>query len=71
LSSLYSRLNDKRRGAIVIIMQRLHEDDLVGQLLGQEEWEIIRFPAIGRPLRIGTVVARRCGWPAITASRTG
>src|SRR5215471_6258286 len=28
--TLYSRLNDKRNGAIVIIMQRLHEDDLVG-----------------------------------------
>src|ERR1700739_2244978 len=27
--TLYSRLNDKRHGAIVIIMQRLHEDDLV------------------------------------------
>jgi hypothetical protein len=26
--------------------QRLHEDDLVGHVLGQEEWEIIRFPAI-------------------------
>ena len=28
----YSRQNDKRRGAIVIIMQRLHEDDLVGHV---------------------------------------
>jgi len=33
-NTLYSRLNDKRRGAIVIIMQRLHEDDLVGHVLG-------------------------------------
>jgi hypothetical protein len=44
--TLYSRLNDKCRGAIVIIMQRLHEDDLVGHVLGQEEWEEVRFPAI-------------------------
>jgi len=44
--TLYSRQNDKRRGAIVIIMQRLHEDDLVGHVLAQEEWEILRFPAI-------------------------
>ena len=29
-STLYSRLNDKAKGAIVIVMQRLHEDDLVG-----------------------------------------
>src|SRR5438270_9782784 len=44
--TLYSRLNDKRHGAIVIIMQRLHEDDLVGHVLGQEQWEILSFPAI-------------------------
>jgi predicted phage terminase large subunit-like protein len=44
--TLYSRLNDKREGAIVLIMHRLHEDDLVGHVLGQEDWEIVRFPAI-------------------------
>ena len=44
--TLYSRQNDKRRGAIVIIMQRLNEDDLVGHVLAQEEWEVLRFPAI-------------------------
>src|SRR5580698_6170062 len=43
--TLYSRLNDKRHGAIVIIMQRLHEDDLVGHVLEQEPWEVARFPA--------------------------
>src|SRR5436853_3600136 len=46
LNTLYSRLNDKCRGAIVIIMQRLHEDDLVGHVLGQEPWEVVSFPAI-------------------------
>src|SRR5438445_1642624 len=44
--TLYSRLNDKQHGAIVIIMQRLHEDDLVGHVLAQEPWEVVRFPAI-------------------------
>ena len=29
-NTLITRLNDKTRGAVVIIMQRLHEDDLVG-----------------------------------------
>jgi hypothetical protein len=43
---LYSCLSDKVRGAIVIIMQRLHEDDLVGHVLKQEGWEIVSFPAI-------------------------
>jgi len=40
------RLNDKQHGAIVIIMQRLHEDDLVGHVLAQEPWEVVCFPAI-------------------------
>jgi hypothetical protein len=38
--------NDKQRGAIIIIMQRLHEDDLVGHVLAQEDWEVLSFPAI-------------------------
>jgi predicted phage terminase large subunit-like protein len=44
--TLYSRLNDKHSGAIILIMHRLHEDDLVGHVQGQEEWEVVRFPAI-------------------------
>ena len=35
--TLYSRLNDKRYGKIVVIMHRLHEDDLVGHVLAQED----------------------------------
>jgi hypothetical protein len=27
-------------------MHRLHEDDLVGHVLAQEDWEIVRLPAI-------------------------
>jgi hypothetical protein len=44
--TLYSRFNDKRNGAIVIVMQRLHEDDLIGHVLAQEPWELVCFPAI-------------------------
>jgi hypothetical protein len=44
--TLYSRLNDKAKGSIVIVMQRLHEDDLVGHVLKKEGWEIVAFPAI-------------------------
>ena len=44
--TLYSRLNDKSKGVIIIIMQRLHEDDLVGHVLKQEGWELLSFPAI-------------------------
>jgi hypothetical protein len=44
--TLYSRLNDTRRGAIILVMHRLHEDDLTGYVTAQEDWEIARFPAI-------------------------
>jgi predicted phage terminase large subunit-like protein len=44
--TLYSRLNDKLTGAIVLIMHRLHEDDLAGHVLAQEAWEVVRLPAI-------------------------
>jgi predicted phage terminase large subunit-like protein len=62
-STLYSRLNDKRHGAIVIIMQRLHEDDLVGHVLAQEPWEVLSFPAIAESdevHRIETIWGPRC-----------
>src|ERR1700719_2361486 len=61
--TLYSRLNDKRHGAIVIIMQRLHEDDLVGHVLGQEPWEVLSFPAIAEAdeeHRIQTILKPKC-----------
>src|SRR5712671_2488658 len=46
-NTLLSRLDDKRTGAIVIVMQRVHMDDLTGFLLSQsEEWEVLSLPAI-------------------------
>ncbi len=44
--TLRSRLNDKQNGCIILIMQRLHLDDLVGHVLEQEHWEVVCFPAI-------------------------
>ena len=35
--TLYSRLNSKEHGCIIVIMQRLHVDDLVGHVLEQED----------------------------------
>ena len=44
--TLCSRLNNKKDGCIILIMQRLHEDDLTGHVLGLESWKTLRFPAI-------------------------
>jgi predicted phage terminase large subunit-like protein len=46
--TLSSRLNDKQRGAIILVMQRLHEDDLVAHVLRQEPWEVVCFAAIAQ-----------------------
>lgn len=46
-NTLLSRLDDKRSGAIVVVMQRIHMDDLAGFLLSQsDEWEVLSLPAI-------------------------
>lgn len=55
-TTLLSRLNDKTRGAIVLVMQRLHEDDLAGHLLETGSWEHLSLPAIAEieeVIRIG------------------
>jgi hypothetical protein len=45
--TLLSRLDDKQRGGIVLVMQRLHMDDLAGTLLrASDEWALLKFPAI-------------------------
>jgi predicted phage terminase large subunit-like protein len=45
-NTLLSRLNSKETGVIIIVMQRLHEDDLVGHVLEQGRWEVLSLPAI-------------------------
>jgi predicted phage terminase large subunit-like protein len=45
-NTLLSRLNNKRSGCIIIIMQRLHQDDLVGHVQLQDDWTVLSFPAI-------------------------
>jgi hypothetical protein len=46
-NTLLSRLDDKRTGAIVVVMQRVHIDDLTGFLLAQsDEWDVLSLPAI-------------------------
>jgi len=44
--TLSTRLDDKRKGTIIIIAQRLHLDDLVGHVLPQEDWVRLDLPAI-------------------------
>jgi len=66
-STLYSRLNNKVTGSIIIVMQRLHEMDLSGFLLANDPgWDVLKLPAIAEddmevPLDHGAVWRRRPG----------
>jgi hypothetical protein len=44
--TLCSRLNNKQTGCIIVIMQRLHEDDLIGHIQKYGDWKVLKFPAI-------------------------
>jgi predicted phage terminase large subunit-like protein len=46
MGSHRSRLNNKLEGAIILVMQRLHEQDLVGHVRGSEDWDQLVIPAI-------------------------
>jgi len=45
-STLLSRLNTKAEDAIIVVMQRLHVEDLAGVLLEKGGWEHLDLPAI-------------------------
>lgn len=47
-STLVTRPDDKTAARIVVVMQRIHEQDLVGYLLEQGGFEILNLPAIAQ-----------------------
>lgn len=53
--TLVSRLNDKRTGRIIVIMQRLHTDDLVGHLMEHGGWDVLTLPAIAEQEEVFTI----------------
>jgi predicted phage terminase large subunit-like protein len=58
-STLSSRLDDPKTGAIVVIAQRLHQGDLIGRLIEQGGWQSLELPAIAdkaQKIPIGTGV---------------
>ncbi len=68
-NTLLSRLDDKRSGAIIIVMQRVHMDDLTGFVLAQsDDWVHLNLPAIAEydeaiPIGNGVTHYRRAGEP--------
>jgi predicted phage terminase large subunit-like protein len=67
-TTLLSRLDDKEHGAVVLVMQRLHEDDLAGKLLHENCWRHLDLSAIAQedeeiPIGPDAVHRRRKGQP--------
>ncbi|MFM9973584.1 MAG: phage terminase large subunit, partial [Beijerinckiaceae bacterium] len=65
-NTLYSRLDNKNDDAIIVIMQRLHVEDLVAHVLEQEPWIHLTIPAIAEaPQQLvygnGQIYERRVG----------
>ena len=64
--TLYSRLDDKREDVIIVVMQRLHLEDLAGHLLGRGPWVHLDLPAIAEideeiPIGPNEIHPRRAG----------
>ena len=69
--TLFTRLNDKRIGRIIIVMQRLHEDDVIGNVVEKTlgDFRLLAFSAIAQTDEVHTYktpfgskrVARRHG----------
>ena len=67
-TSLVSRLDDQAKSSIILVMQRLHEADLAGELLRKGNWQELRLSAIATadeliPLTRGRFHQRRTGFP--------
>lgn len=66
-NTLYSRLNNKKEGRILLVMQRLHEDDLTGYLLENDpSFSLLRMQAIAETdeeyiLKSGEKIVRKKG----------
>ncbi|TAL83899.1 MAG: terminase [Beijerinckiaceae bacterium] len=45
-TAIRTRLNNKRKGAIILVSQRLHEEDLIGHVKQSDNWNLLFLPAI-------------------------
>lgn len=65
-NTLASRLDNKQEGVIILVMQRLHVDDLTAHLLKQDGWDVLSLPAIAESneeylLSNGKIITRQAG----------
>jgi len=44
-NTVLSRLNEPKLGVVIVVMQRLHVDDLAGHLIEKGGWTVLKIPA--------------------------
>jgi hypothetical protein len=71
---VFSRLDDKKRSVMIIVMQRLHVNDLTGFAQDSGGFKKLSFPAIATgdafiPVSATDTYHRKDGEPRITSSR--
>lgn len=69
-----SRLNNKKEGVIIVVMQRLHDEDLTGHLLKKGGWQHLCLPAIAEKkeiIQIGNFYKEREVGDFLHADREG
>jgi hypothetical protein len=45
-TTFVTRLNNKKTGAIILVMQRLHDEDLTSHLISSGGWTVLKIPAL-------------------------
>lgn len=63
-ANVYQRLDSKDRGCVIVVMQRLHENDLAGHVLKYPDWRHLSLPAFATEpakykLSTGKLIRRR------------
>jgi predicted phage terminase large subunit-like protein len=54
-NTLFSRLDNKEEGCIIIVMQRMHMEDLCAHVTRYEGWEVVKIPAIAEKDEVFTL----------------
>ena len=59
--TVMTRLDNPRTGAVILVAQRLHEDDLPGRLIAAGGWDVLELPAIETRERF-TLLSNDVNW---------
>jgi predicted phage terminase large subunit-like protein len=59
--TVMTRLDNPKTGAVILVAQRLHEDDLPGRLIAAGGWDVLELPAIETRERL-IPIAKDVNW---------